>query len=87
MKHPNPSEQLTEQSLSDCLNMLLAGEMARVYRLNPVAKVKKIARRIRNKTQDKDIYALFGDITRAPDALVMEGMDQLYHSFVKDGIL
>lgn len=83
----NPEQQLTEQSLSDCLNMMLAGEMARIYRLNPAAKVKKIARRIRNKTQDKDIYHLFGSITRAPDALVMDGMDQLYRSFVKDGLI
>ncbi len=91
MKHqtrpPRPDDHITRQSFSDCLDLMIAAEMARIYQLNVAAKIKKVARRIRDKTMDPAMHELCRLTTRATDAKVMDGINRLHDEFVKDGIL
>jgi hypothetical protein len=93
MKHPNrtrparPDDHITRQSFSDCLDLMIAAEMARLYRLNVAAKIKKVARRIRDRTQDPAMFELCKLTTKAPDGRVMDSINRLHDEFVRDGIL
>lgn len=88
MRPARPSdERITEQSFNDCLNLMIAGEMARVYRLNVAGRLKKVARRIRDRTQDPAMFELCKLTLKAPDARVMDGINRLYDEFSKDGLV
>lgn len=84
---PKPAPDVTQQSFSDLLDLMIAAEMARIYQLNVAGRIKKISRRIRNRTKDPAMEELCRLTIKAPDSRVLHGITMLYDEMVKDGVL
>lgn len=77
----------TENSFNDCLHLMIASEMARIYKLNQAGRVRKLARKIRDRTKDTEMNKLASSIIKADDKRVIEGLNLLHSEMVKDGTI
>lgn len=77
----------TQASFNDCLHLMIASEMARIYGLNQAGRVRKLARKIRDRTKDTEMHKLAKGIVKSSDKRVIDGLVLLHDEMKKDGII
>ncbi len=78
---------INKDSLAECIDLMLAGEMARIYGLNVPAKIRKVARRIRDTTRQQEMLQFCKVIIKGTDAKVAESFNWLYTALKQDGYI